>query len=74
MSDERFTQDPDDEANANDPEHPYIDRPLAGRVRPAATQPDHRGPPTPEEIEAFIAKEFGDSDPKRKKPKDWRPQ
>lgn len=61
MSDDRFTRDcdPDDEANANDPRAPYVDRTPRPGVRPAATQPDRRGPPTPEEIAAFVATEFG---------------
>lgn len=56
MSDERWS----DNANGSDPEHPYIYRVPRPGVRPAAQQPDRRGPPTPEEIATFIAKEFGD--------------
>jgi len=72
MSDDRFTVDPDDEANANG-ERPYLDIPPPG-VRPAAKQIDRRGPPTPEEIEAFIAKEFPETvKPKRRllRPPGW---
>lgn len=44
MSDDRFTRDPEDEANANG-ERPYLDVPKPG-VRPAKRQPwfrDARG-------------------------------
>ncbi len=75
MSDDRFARDPD-EANANDRRAPYLDRrPLPGRVRPAPNQPDRRGPPTPEEIAAFVAKEFGDTEKAERKrllrPEGW---
>ncbi len=74
MSDDRWKQD--DEANANDPRAPYIDRgPRRRNIRPAPNQPDRRGPPTPEEIEAFVAKEFGSSKAQQKKrlvrPEGW---
>jgi len=61
VSDDRFERD-DDEANANDRRAPYIDRtPRSGSVRPAALQPDRRGPPTSEEIEEYIKREFTDT-------------
>lgn len=65
MSDDRWR---DDEANANDPRAPYVDRrPLPGRVRPASKQLDHRGPPTPEEIAAFIAQQFPETRKEKKR-------
>lgn len=74
MSDDRFAVDPEDEANANDPRAAYVDRTPRPGVRPAAKQPDRRGPPTPEEIAAFVAKECGaDAPPKKKliRPPGW---
>jgi hypothetical protein len=38
MSDDRFTREPDDEANANDERAPYIDRGRPPSVRPAGFQ------------------------------------
>lgn len=72
MQDDRFTRDPDDEANAHG-ERPYLDLPPPG-VRPAPKQLDRRGPPTPEEIAEFIAKEFPETvKPKRRliRPEGW---
>jgi hypothetical protein len=66
MSDDRFTQDSDDEYNANDKRAAYVDRSPPPGVRPAIKQPDRRGPPTPEEIAEFIAKEYPETHrPKR---------
>jgi len=65
----------DDRWNSEDERAPYIDRvPLPGRVKPAPQQPDRRGPPTPEEIEAFIAAEFGSKKAEKKqlvRPPGW---
>lgn len=67
MQDDRWQSD-DDEANTNDRRAAFIDRtPRAGAVRPAAKQPDHRGPPTPEEIQAFIKEQYGDAEATKKK-------
>ncbi len=68
MSDDRFTREPDDEEEANSHgERPYLDVPPPG-VRRAPRNSDRLGPPTPEEIEEFIAKEFGDTKAKQKRP------
>lgn len=68
----------DDRWNSEDERAPYLDRaPVPGKVKPAWKQPDRRGPPTPEEIEAFIAKEFGTAKPAKKqlvRPADWDAQ
>jgi hypothetical protein len=69
----------DDRWNSDDERAPYLDRAPRQRprfnVRPAANQPDRRGPPTPEEIEAFVAQEFGGSKEQQKKrlvrPEGW---
>jgi len=74
MSDERFKLDPD-EANVQG-ERPYLDIPPPG-TRPARKQPffeDGNRYVTPEEIKAFIAKEFPETvKPKRRllRPPGW---
>lgn len=61
----------DDRWNSEDERAPYLDRAQRPRqrsnVRPAAQQHDRRGPPTPEEIEAFIAQQFGDTEKAERK-------
>jgi len=72
MSDDRFTPDPDEEANANG-ERPYLDVPPPG-VRPAPRQPARPGLVSAEEIEAFIKREYPETQrPKRRllRPKSW---
>lgn len=66
QSDDRWQVDPD-EANGSDPEKPYLDRAPRPGVRPALKQPDRRGRPTPEEIEAFIKAEFPETTREKKR-------
>ena len=74
MQDDRWSQERDDDANGSDPERPYVDRKPRPNVRPAAKQPDRRGPPTPEEIQAFIAREYPETKKQKKtlvRPEGW---
>ncbi len=74
MSDDRFARD-DDEANAQG-ERPYLDIPPPG-TRPARKQPffqDGNRYVTSEEIKAFVAKEYPETQkPKRRliRPPGW---
>jgi hypothetical protein len=69
----------DDRWNSDDERAPYIDRGLRqgphSNVRPCTNQPDRRGPPTADEIAAFVAKEFGDTERAERKrllrPEGW---
>jgi hypothetical protein len=72
MSDERFTLDPEDEANANG-ERPYLDVPPPG-VRPARRQPTRQELVSADEIEAFIRREYPETQKSKRRlvrPEGW---